>query len=372
MKKRIGAAVAGLGLMIAVMATGTAGAATATIHLSAPKVAVSLPSGCKANDFSVVNAPDGSYHGYIQATCSSHPKLFYISRSAQGTWAIRGTTIDMPLVFGIAVDNAGTYFVGKRGNHNLVLVRRNGNGSLSKVHVLDTSTSVRHPVRGVSVVAEGGNYWVVWDHTAGTPLEQARTIAPAFAPTQIAGTDSMYAPALVRSAAATTLYACRLSGDLPNEIDSTIASLTAGSKGFTDDKSDFRGCAAGAARGGGKGLVARQFSGHTYVVDQAQTALDSDRSGHLAPTALQENVVAALLIAGGRVTAITDDGTQTLAYVQNSDGSFSTTPSSTVSAAPVPVHQESYINRSGKLIRLLVQADRQGGSGTRLLEQVQQ
>lgn len=372
MKKLIGAAAAGLGLLGTVMTAGTAGAATPTLQLSAPKVAVALPSGCTANDFSVVNSPDGSYHGYIQATCSSRPKLFYVSRSPQGTWAIRSTTIDMPLVFGIAVDNTGTYFVGKRSNHNLVLVRRNGNGSLSNVHVLDTSTSVRHPVRGVSVVAENGNYWVVWDHTAGTPLEQARTIAPALAPTQIAGTDSMYAPALVKSTASTKLYACRLTGDAPDTKDASVASLTATSNGFTDDKTDFPGCAAGTPEGRPDGLVARQFGGHTYLVDQAQAALDSDLSGPLAPTALHDNVVAALFISGGRVTAITDDGTQTQTHVQNSDGSFSTTPTSTVSPAPVPVHQESYINRSGKLIRLLVQADSQGGPGTRLLEQVQQ
>jgi hypothetical protein len=293
--------------------------------------------------------------------------------NALGKWAIRSTTIDMPLVFGVAVDNTGTYFVGKRSNHNLVLVRRNGNGSLSQVHVLDTSPSVLHPVRGVSVVAESGNYWVVWDHTAGTPLEQARTIAPALAPTQIAGADSMYAPALlksVRSATATKLYACRLTGDVPDEKDATVASLTAGAKGFTDDKSDFPGCAAGTPEGRPNNLVAREFAGHTYLVDQAQGALDGDLSGHLAPTAVQENVVAALLVDGTRVTAITDDGKQTLRYVQNSDGSFPTTPTSAISAAPVPVHREQMINRSGKLIRIFIQDDGKGHGGRRLLEQL--
>jgi hypothetical protein len=58
--------------------------------------------------------------------------------------------------------------------------------------------------------------------------------------------------------------------------------------------------------------------------------------------------------------------------MQNSDGSFPSSPTGTMTAAPVPVHQTQIINRSGKLIRLFVQKDSAGNPGTRLLQQVQQ
>ncbi|HEX3813294.1 MAG TPA: hypothetical protein VHX59_10675 [Mycobacteriales bacterium] len=370
---RLTAGLIGAVAALAALPVNSAGAATpaATTTLHAPTVAAALPAGCTANDFRVVNSPDGSYHGYIQATCSGKPKLFYISRNPQGTWALRATTIDMPIVLGLAVDNTGTYIVGKRSNHNLVLVRRNGNGSLSGVHVLDTSTSVLHPVRGVSVTASNGQYWVVWDHTGGTPLDESRTMAPALAPTAITTTPAMYAPALVAGPGAARLYACRLTGDTPNEKNTNVASLTEGTHGFIDDKDDFQGCSGGDDQGSLLGLRASYLDGHTYLVDQAQGAVDSDVSGKLAPTAVAQDAVAALLVSGGRVTAVTDNGRQPEAFVQNSDGSFPATPTSAISPAPVPVHQSQYVNRSGKLIRLLVQADSKGGPGTRLLEQLQ-
>ena len=183
----------------AAVTTGTVGlastahAATPAITFGSTQVALTLPSGCHANRFQVSNSPDGSYHGYLQATCNGQGRFFYISRSAGGTWALRTTTVDIQIPLATTTDSTGTYFVGVRSNHDLVLVRRNGNGSLSKVHVLQKYQGSADSVDEASVIASNGNYWATWsssyyDIDVHNPtVRQARTMAPAIAPRTTGG-----------------------------------------------------------------------------------------------------------------------------------------------------------------------------------------
>jgi hypothetical protein len=66
----------------AAVTTGTVGlasnahAATPAITFGSTQVALTLPSGCHANRFQVSNSPDGSYHGYLQATCNGQGRFF--------------------------------------------------------------------------------------------------------------------------------------------------------------------------------------------------------------------------------------------------------------------------------------------------------
>src|SRR4051794_35024079 len=106
-----------VGVIAAAVTTGsvawTAGAqaATPTISLGSAHIAVTLPPGCRANHFQVTNSADGSYHGYVQATCDDRGRFFYISRSPAGAWALRTTNIDIQIPLATTTDNTGTYFV---------------------------------------------------------------------------------------------------------------------------------------------------------------------------------------------------------------------------------------------------------------------
>jgi hypothetical protein len=341
---------------------GTAQAAT-PISMGAAQAVVTLPSGCTANDFKVVNWTDGSYHGYIQATCSGKADLFYLQRNATGQWALRTTTIDMPKVYATAVDSTGTYFVGKRTNGNLVLVRRNNDGSLSGVHELDSGHT---PIADVSLAAENGNYWAVWDHIGATTHEgtdvavlQATTIAPTVAPTHVGYNE--FSPSLVlRGSQSPELFTCYL-GDTPPP-ESNVGVQTETNHKWANGKIIGSGCDDEVIT---TGLNGSYFNGHTYLIDDNFGTLYSDVSGTMAKTGIDADTV--LGLTGTRVDAVNGDDV----YTQNTDGSFPSSPTGTLTAAPVPVHQHQVINRSGKLIRLFVQKDSAGHPGTRLLQQIQ-
>lgn len=363
--KKLGLAAACAAVIgLAVGFGGTAQAAAPTIAMGAAQAAVTLPHGCTANDFRVANWTDGSYHGYIQATCSGKADLFYVQRNATGQWALRNTTIDMPHVDAMTVDNTGTYFVGKRANGNLVLVRRNNDGSLSGVHELDSGHT---PVADVSLAAANGNYWAVWDHHSEQgaftdfALLQATTMSPAVAPTHI--DYSKYSPALVmRGSQSPLLYVCRLDGDVPDEYQSYVGTMTETNHTWSGgDQTDLQACGDPVPYG----LQGAYFNGHDYVIDNSDNGLYSDVSGALTNTGVNADTV--LRLTSTRVDAVNGDEI----YTQTADGSFAHNPTGTMSAAPVPVYQHQVINRSGKLIRLFVQKDSAGHPGTRLLQQVQ-
>lgn len=357
----IGAALGAAAITIGV--GGTAQAATPAISMGAAQVVVTLPHGCTANDFKVANWTDGSYHGYIQATCSGKPDLFYVQRNAAGQWALRTTTIDMPKVYAVTVDNTGTYFVGKRANGNLVLVRRNNDGSLSKVHELDSGHTT---IADVSVAAVNGNYWAVWDHIGASTHEgtdvavlQATTIAPAIAPTHVGYNE--FSPSLVlRGSQSPELFVCYLGATPPPE--SNIGIETETNHQWTSSNQLTSGCDSSVEF---TGLTGSYFNGHSYLIDDAAGTFYSDVSGNLSETGIDADT--ALRLTSTRVDAVDGDDV----YAQNADGTFPATPTGTMTAAPVPVYQHQVINRSGKLIRLFVQKDSAGHPGTRLLQQIQ-
>ena len=361
------AVLAALGAAVAsALASSPAYAAPPPISMGSAQAVVTLPHGCTANDFRVANWTDGSYHGYIQATCSAKPKLFYVQRDPAGQWALRSTTIDMPWVKAVTVDSTGTYFVGERANGNLVLVRRNNNGSLSQVHYLDSGHTA---IDDVSLAAQDGRYWVVWDHVVvsheGTDaaILQATTMAPAVAPTHIA--YERFSPSLVlRGSNSPELFVCYLPADQsPPPEDSYIATMTEKDHTWSGgDQKNLPGCNPSAEF---TGLNGSYFNGHSYLIDVNWNKLYSDVSGALADTGTPADTV--LRMTSTHVAAVNGDDV----YVQNADGSFPSSPTGTMTAAPVPVHQHQIINRSGKLIRLFVQKDSAGHPGTRLLQQVQ-
>lgn len=373
------------GVIAAAVATGSvawtsgAQAATPTISLGSAHTAVTLPSGCRANDFQVTNSPDGSYHGYLQATCDKEGKFFYISRSPSGTWALRTTNIDIQIPLATTTDNTGTYFVGVRSNHDLILVRRNGNGSLSKVHVLQKYSGYDlSGFNAASVIASNGNYWATWDYYSTGPhdyidynLEQARTMAPAES-TRTVGQPQWFGPELVaRSGKAPQLVGCEMSTDyLP---DATYSVITANAT--TDDwalSQQFTNDSCG--EGGSGNTAAGYFGGHTYFAMPESGGIYDDRSGtfKLTPLTGMTGSRAVLNLTSTRVAFIGNTSSGETEWLQNSDGTFSATPTGVLSAAPVPVLTDQIINRSGKVIRLFVQHDTVHHlAGTRLLEQIQ-
>lgn len=363
--------------------TADAQAATPTISLGAAHVAVKLPSGCRANRFQVTNSPDGSYHGYLQATCDKKGKFFYISRSAAGKWALRTTNIDIQIPLATTTDNTGTYFVGVRSNHDLILVRRNGNGSLSHVQVLDRP----HPSEGqagfdrASVIASNGNYWVTWAAWSNGPsayldynLRQARTMAPTES-THTVGQPQWYSPTLVaRQDKSPQLVGCMLSSD--SLQDATPSAITA--TATTNDwklSQEFDSDYCDPYVEGSGSPAAGYFAGHTYFSHGQSTGIYDDRSGSFKFTALTgfTGSKAVLGLTRSRVAVIGSTKSGETEWLQNSDGTFSAAPTGVLSAAPVPVLTDQVINRSGKLIRLFVQHDTVHHlAGTRLLEQIQQ
>lgn len=364
--------------------TANAQAATPVISMGPAQAVITLPHGCTANDFRVTNWTDGSYHGYIQATCSNKPKLFYIQRYADGRWALRNTNIDMPIVYATTVDSTGTYFVGKRSNHDLVLVRRNNDGSLSGVHVLwsyaNDSEAGFVNVEHASVVASSGNYWAIWDENDYSDdfqdhsLAQARTMAPAIKPSATGG-DLWYAPILVqRPGESAQLVSCQLSTGVnqENPVPSTIVATQQGTGWSSGQQFDQDGCVLpGGTQPSGVGAY---LDGHTYFSTISSNGIYDDRGGafRLTPLSGTTEPESVLAITGSRVdyVARTTNGTE-LVWTQNSDGTFNSGPSGALAPAPVPMHQDQIINRSGKLIRLFVQKDSAGHPGTRLLQQVQ-
>ena len=377
--RRFGAvAVASAGLLG--VAAG-AQAATPAVSMGAATTAVTLPAGCTANSVKVVNSPDGSYHGYIQATCDKRAKLFYVSRSSAGTWALRSTAIDMPIPYAIAVDNTGTYFVGKRSNHDLVLVRRNGNGSLSTVHVLEKWDGLDFiRIERATVIAANGNYWAAWDDNDYSldfqdhSVKQASTMSPPISPSD-SGLTRAYAPTLVsRGSGSPRLIVCEMSTDWNPDgpVPSTVvATETSGkwreSGQFSDDS------CADVPDTNSPG-VAAYLNGHLYFSRDFSNGIYDDRSGTVQRTALTGSTrpEAVLGITGTRVAFVAaDKAGREQEWLQNSDGTFSAAPTGVLSAAPVPVHQDQIINRSGKLIRLFIQDDGHNHGGRRLLEQIQ-
>jgi hypothetical protein len=321
----IGAAISAAALAIGF--SGTAQAAGAPISMGAAQAVVTLPHGCTANDFRVANWTDGSYHGYIQATCSGKPDLFYVQRNAAGQWALRTTTIDMPHVYAVTVDNTGTYFVGKRANGNLVLVRRNNDGSLSGVHELDSGHT---PIADVSLAAVNGNYWAVWDHIGATTHEgtdvavlQATTIAPAIAPTHVGYNE--FSPSLVlRGSQSPQLFVCELGATPPPESDIWVTTEKNHVWSATGTRIDS-GCDSEVID---TGLAGSYLNGHTYVIDDATGTLYTDVSGTMTKTGIDADTV--LRLTSTRVDAVNDDDV----YTQNADGSFSATPTGTMTPHP--------------------------------------
>lgn len=375
----IAAAISASGIGLAAAAR----ASTPTIVLGPAHVAITLPSGCHANRFQVANSSDGSYHGYLQASCDGKGRFFYISRSPAGTWALRTTTIDIQIPLATTTDNTGTYFVGIRSNHDLVLVRRNGDGSLSQVHVLQKYQGPAYSVDSASVIASNGNYWATWStsfydvDTRDTTASQARTMAPAIAPRAI-GTDLWYDPMLVaRPGSTTQLIANTESADFwpPDEV--TYGAVVAAPNGndwtvaqrFPNTASSDLGSA-----------IATYHAGHTYYGYGRSPSVYDDRSGSFQATQLSGNAgtEAVLGMTSTRVayvgsTAFSNDyAVHEAEWLQNPDGTFTAAPTGILSPAPVPVRFDQVMNRSGKLIRLFDQEDttRHIG-GTRLLEQIQ-
>jgi hypothetical protein len=379
--KRMGAAATiGAGLVSwagVAQATTASTAAPPTISLGAAKTAATLPAGCTANDVKVVNSPDGSYHGYLQATCAKVARLFYISRDPTGVWALRTTTIDMPYVLAVGVDNTGTYFVGRRSNDDLVLVRRNGNGSLSGVHVLEKNDPIGYlHFERASVVAGNGQYWVAWDENGYSIgfqdhlSYQSRTQAPAVGRQEINGT--LAAPTLlVRPGKPTQLVGCYFDNTTGIDLkDSTaVSTTTSGTWGpFTEtDQNDcFGGMDADL-------LKAAYLNGHTYFSEPNNRIVD-DVSGTFTATTLSVSPApeAFLGLTRTRVAYVAADGNAAeFVWLQNSAGAFPGNATGQLSKAPVPMHTDQIINRSGKLIRIFIQDDGKGHGGRRLLEQKQ-
>jgi len=380
--RRVGAIAAAATAGTAAWTTG-AQAATPTINLGSAHAAVTLPSGCHANSFTVTGSADGSYHGYLQATCNKKGRFYYVSRSPAGKWALRTTKIDIQIPLATTTDNTGTYYVGVRSNHDLILVRRNGNGSLSKVHVLAKPAHGEGPsgFDAASVTASNGNYWATWASWNCGPcewieygVEQARTMVPSIAPRFVGG-DQWYSPLIVaRPGKAAQLVACEMDTDhMPDAVSSAIVATPNGkdwklSQQFTSDDCDrFGGTPTNA--------VASYLGGHTYFAHDGSPGIYDDRSGTFKPTALTgiTGPKAILGITHTRVAFIGTTKSGEAEWLQNSDGTFNAAPTGSLSAAPVPVRTDQLINRSGKLIRLFIQEDttRHIG-GARLLEQVQQ
>jgi hypothetical protein len=359
--------------------SGAQAATTPTISLGSAHTAVSLPTGCRANSFQVTNSPDGSYHGYLQATCDKKGRFFYISRSPSGTWALRSTNIDIQIPLATTTDNTGTYFVGVRSNHDLILVRRNGNGSLSNVHVLDKYRGEQTGFDAASVIASNGNFWATWSSWETGPHDymdymvgQARTMAPSES-SRTVGKPQWFGPTLVaRPGKATQLLGCEASTDyLPDATYSVItANATADdwtlSQQFTNDS---------CGEGGSGNTAAGYFGGHTYFAMPESGGIYDDRSGafKLTPLTGMTGSRAVVNLTSGRAAFIGYTKSGETEWLQNTDGTFSAAPTGILSAAPVPVLTDQIINRSGKVIRLFVQHDTVHHlAGTRLLEQIQQ
>lgn len=120
--------------------------------------------------------------------------------------------------------------------------------------------------------------------------------------------------------------------------------------------------------------VAAYLNGHLYFSRDFSNGIYDDRAGSVRRTALTGSTTpkAVLATTGGRVAFIAADETgREQEWLQNSDGTFSAGPAAVLSAAPVAVHQDQIINRSGKLIRIFIQDDGHHHGGRRLLEQIQ-
>lgn len=81
--------------------TGTAKAATPTITMGAATRPVSAM---------VVN----SAHGYIQVTCARKSKPFSISRDPAGKWALRDTSIGIPIPYAVGNSSLSTVNIPKK------------------------------------------------------------------------------------------------------------------------------------------------------------------------------------------------------------------------------------------------------------------
>ena len=359
--------------------TGTANAAPPTLSMSAPHVAVTLPSGCVANSVNLVAAADGSEHGYIQATCSKKAKLFYVARSSGLKWSLRSTKIDMPIVYSTTTDNTGTYFVGKRSNHDLVLVRRNGNGSLSKVHVLDKVDPIGFAhVERASVVASNGNYWAVWDVNsystdfASHDVYQARSIKPAIKASPVSD-NLWYAPTLVKAGSNFTLVACELSSEQTQDdpVSSTVVAVRSAGKWKRSQQFTADDCAKTASTGSAG--AAEFLNGHTYFSRSGTGGVYDNHAGPFRRTALSgSHTPRSVMNAGnGWVNYVaTSAAGRELVWQSHDDGTFDATATWTMPTSPIAVYRDQVIGAPGNITRVFIQKSSTGKPGSRLLEQV--
>jgi hypothetical protein len=154
--------VVGAGVLVAA-GGGAVGASGPRPADDAPmKTIVTLPAGCTHTP-TVKILPTGTrmYQGFLNAKCGSTNKIFYLQRSPKGVWALRTTPYTTANDIGaVAVDSTGTYVVFNNSKHQLLLGKRQSNGTFTTQRALGSRfDSPNHP----SIIAQNGEYWVMWD-----------------------------------------------------------------------------------------------------------------------------------------------------------------------------------------------------------------
>lgn len=162
---KIGALITGTVLAASALEGGVAGAEPPIWPVTPTEVVVTLPAGCTDHYPTVKLAPTGQpavpFHGFMNARCGSTNKIFYLQYIGYSGWKMRTTpytTFDN--IGAVAVDSTGTYVVFDNSQHQLMLGKRMPNGSFMTQQPLGSRFDApNHP----SIIAQNGNYWVVWD-----------------------------------------------------------------------------------------------------------------------------------------------------------------------------------------------------------------
>jgi hypothetical protein len=215
------------------------------------------------------------------------------------------------------------------------------------VHALEKHDPVDFAyIERATVIAANGNYRAAWDNDYSLgfqdhAVKQASTMSPAISPSD-SDLDLAFAPtAVARGGGAPEMLACAMSSS--SNIDN------------------------------GDPVTAAHLNDHVHFSRHASDGIYDDRTGKFQRTALTGSTPpkAVRAITGTRAAFVANKNGPEQEWLRDSAGAFSAMPTDVLSAAPVPVHSDQIIDRSGKLIRIFIHDDGKVHGGRRLLEQIQ-